>query len=114
MQGFDPALAIVIITAATAIVTAVFTSVTSIIIGILSYKAQQRAAVKVDQAAVKVEEVKTQLASNQDAVGDQLKTIHTAVNSERTTMIDRLEQYHKEVLRLTTANVKLQDAGAKE
>lgn len=36
----------------------------------------------------------------------QAKKIHTAVNSERTAMIQRLEIYHKEVVNLTLAKAQ--------
>ena len=73
---------------------------------------------KLTDAARKTKAVRTTLERSGAAIDEKLSAIHDMGNGDRTRMMERLEEMHSEMLRLTVKNnaqaVKLEDQGAIE
>lgn len=73
----------------------------------LALKNSEIARNAVVDAARKVETVRTDLATKTDSLSNDVRSIHKAVNSERTAMLEKLEMMHREIQTLSADKASL-------
>jgi len=84
----------------------VISACTPILLAIIARKQ----ALATTAAATKVEDVRRDLADQSMALGNDVRAIHTAVNSERTKLLAKLEEMHREIAGLRADNAALKQS----
>lgn len=84
-------------------VSVVISALTPILLAIIA----RRQAQNLHETAARVAEVKTDLSVTSNALAQNVETIHVAVNSERTKMLEKLEAMHREIAGLREDNAAL-------